>query len=183
MTFYAVDGAAFGGFLSTFLSQIRNYFPIDVSFAIDASGDVIDPITGQATGGWSGGTPTGVQGSDVGVYAAPVGALVRWNTGQIRSGRRVRGRTFLVPFAGGQFQQDGTLSPSALAALQTAANALVTSAAPGMLVFQRPRKATNAWTDVHGKVHPAKAARVGEALAVTTATVPDKAVVLRSRRD
>ena len=182
-TLYGTESTAAPASSSNCLTDISNQVPMDVSWNIPSSGDTIDPITGLITGGWSGGTPTPGTGGGTGVYAAPVGCMIKWSTGQVRSGRRVKGRTFLVPLVGTAFDTAGNVEPGAIGTIADGAAALVTALAPNFFVWQRPRKASNAWTDVHGLLHPAKVARVGESIAITSSSVPTKAVVLRSRRD
>lgn len=182
-TFYVTDGTAAVGPLSTFFGAIRTAIPTDVSINIPALGDKIDPITGLVTGSWAGGTPTPTTGGGVGAYSAPAGAMIKWLTGGIARGHRVKGRTFLVPLLGGMFAADGTLGPDTVIMLQNAATALVSSLATNQFIWSRPALATPQWTDVHGKVHLARAAHVGSVYVVTAGQAVDKSVVLRSRRD
>jgi hypothetical protein len=109
-------------------------------------------------------------GSGSGAYSAASGACVNWYTAGVRKGRRIRGRSFLVPFAGASLATNGTLDDTKLNALRTATNTLVTSTAqPGDLgVWARP--STKGATDGAWNV-------------VTSFTIPDKAAILRSRRD
>lgn len=108
-------------------------------------------------------TPTGT-----GAYSTPTGVVVNWLTGQFNSlGHRVIGRTFLVPMNGGCFQNDGSVLDSALTTITTAALALGVGT-PNLGVWTRP--STPSATD-------------GVARPVTGVRVPDKAAVLKSRRD
>jgi len=94
---------------------------------------------------------------------------VNWRTNQIRNGRRVRGRSFLVPLAGSAFEGNGTLSASTLTSLKSAADTLRTAAGTTQLgVYARPTT---------------KDATDGLWAQVTANTVPDMGAVLRSRRD
>ena len=182
-TFYVTDGPTAVGPISSFFTSIRNYLPVDVHIDVPASGDVLDPITGLISGVWGGGTPTPSVGNDNAGYNAAGGAMVKWSTAGIVRGHRVRGRTFLVPLGGDLYQADGTLDNGVLAGILQFAGSLVTALSPNMFVWSRPKKATPQWTDVRGRVHPAKLASVGEVFPIIAASVPDKSVVLRSRRD
>lgn len=182
-TFYVTDGAASLTAIRSFFVACAGNLPADVRIAVPSSGDILDPISGLITGGWTGTGSAPVPGTASGGYSAASGVLVRWETGQIRRGRRVRGRTFLVPTAANTQEDDGTLLAAAQSAIQAGASALVTSLATNLFVLQRHFPGSPSWTDVRGKVHSAKAVRSGEAIAVTTAVVPDKLVILRSRRD
>ena len=115
-----------------------------------------------------------VAGNYGGTLSAAAGAVVNWNTSTIQFGRRVRGRTFLVPMGGGLFAADGTLETTSRNTLQDAAAGLAL-AAPVMVVWSRPREAAVG--------PPAEPARLGTVNLVTGVTVPDLAAVLRSRRD
>jgi hypothetical protein len=109
-------------------------------------------------------------GSGTGAYSAASGACVNWYTAGVRKGRRIRGRSFLVPFAGASLATNGTLDDTKLNTLRTATNTLVTSqTTPGDLgVWARPTT---------------KGATDGVWNVVNSFTIPDKAAILRSRRD
>lgn len=182
-TFYATDGALAVGPISTFFSTLSTAFPGAVNISTAASGDTIDPITGLISGSWSGGTPTPSVGTGASGFSAPAGASVRWLTAGIVAGHRVKGRTFLVPLTAAGYQDNGTLTTTLVAEIQSAANALVAALPTDLFVWSRPAAATPSWTDVRGVSHPARAARVGSVYPITAAQAVDKAVVLRSRRD
>jgi hypothetical protein len=168
-TFYEQTAITLPAKLRTFYEAVKAYLPSNVTLSYASSGDLIDETTGGLTGDWSvTPTPANTVGTLGQVYAAPVGVVVNWRTSGIVNGHRVRGRTFLVPV-----QQDtatGVPNPTAIAAIQAAATALV-AAAPNMCIWARPVLAP--------LPHP----RAGSAHAVTAAAVPGKYVVLRSRRD
>jgi hypothetical protein len=168
-TFYEETTTTLPAKLRTFFEACKPYFPNDVTLSYAAAGDLIDETNGHITGDWTiTPTPANTTGTLGQVYAAPVGMLVNWRTSGIVNGHRVRGRTFLVPV-----QQDtatGAPNATAVAAIQTAALALV-AAAPNMVVWSRPIAT--------GLPH----ARAGSKHLVTSASVPGKYVILRSRRD
>lgn len=110
-------------------------------------------------------------------YAAAAGAVINWRTASVHRGRRVRGRTFLVPLAGTEFESNGTLGGNAITKLTAAANALLlVGTAPRFGVWARPQIVENAdgsRTKINnGQWYPA-----------TSFNVPDMSAVLRSRRD
>lgn len=108
-----------------------------------------------------------VVGSGTGAYSGPSGAVVNWNTNTVNRGRRVRGRTFIVPLVNTAYDSSGTLSGPALTALNNFANLLVGEGAANQFgVWSRPVGGTG------GVFGPA-----------TSHSVPDMAAVLRSRRD
>lgn len=161
-TFYCRD--AVGVFLTdlrTFFDTLKGAFPTDITFVFPGEGNVISDATGQNTATWIAATPAPVSGTGTGSYAKPVGAVVNWSTALFVNGRQVRGKTFLVPCNGNLFNSDGTVENEARGNIRTAANALADSAAE--MAIYSVRGATNA--------------------AVTSASVPNLAAVLRSRRD
>lgn len=122
--------------LSAF-SELDVVCPQGVTFTVPSTGDVIDQVTGQITGSWSeagGGTFT--CNSLLATAAAGVGACVTWETNLVVNGRRVRGRTFVVPCGTQTYEGDGTLSAGTLTALGAFADGLL-GAGP-LAVFRRP---------------------------------------------
>jgi hypothetical protein len=151
--------------MATFFNAIKAYLPasVAISFSTTAQifntpdGELIDEVVASPQ-------PTAVAGSSTSAYSGATGMVVNWITGQFNGGRRVRGRTFLVP-ATDCFYTDGTLQSNAITTVQNAANALV-SGTPSMVVRSKITGSTSIITPV-----------------VQGATVPDRAAVLRSRRD
>lgn len=104
-------------------------------------------------------------------YSAASGAVVTWRTPGVRNGRRVRGRTFLVPLSSASYAPDGTLDTTALAALNTAAAALVSpfgAGSPDLGVYARPT---------------GPGATDGIWYAAGSYSINDKVAILTSRRD
>lgn len=102
-----------------------------------------------------------------GGYSAATGGVVNWRTNDYRNGRRIRGRTFVVPLNGNAYEEDGTLSSSARGNLQDFAAAIIGGGdAPEFGVWSRPINGSG-----------------GVFATVVSAQVPDMAAVLRSRRD
>jgi hypothetical protein len=117
--------------------------------------------------------PANVPGLAAGGWAGGAGCVVRWETGEVMNGRRIRGRTFLVPLASLAFDTDGTLVTATRTAITAAGTALISAmAADGgqLLVWSRPAP-------------EADPPRLGSLQAVTNAFVPDRSAILRERRD
>lgn len=153
----------------TFFDGVKGFLPAAVQVQIEADAEVIEDTTGSLVNSFSTGTNAPVQGTGTGFYSAPTGAVVNWRTSGIRNGRRLRGKTFLVPLATGAFSATGTLSAGTRTALSTAAATLADSTStPDLFVYGRPTAA---------------GAADGVAFAVTSFSVPEIAAVLRSRRD
>lgn len=171
---------AAGGAVNTFFTAIKSALPLPVTVTIDPAVALIEDTTGDQVDEMTLTTPPpGVSGVLGERFAGPAGACITWNTATFLQGRKVRGRTYLVPLTMSAFENNGTLDNTYRTTLSTAATALVTG--PGALViFARPHDAQTAAESPTGK---ARAARVGAAALVTSASLKDKAAVLTSRRD
>jgi hypothetical protein len=145
---------------------LAGLLPNNVTITVPTSGERIDDTTGELTGVWTstgGGT---VVGSGTSYSAAGVGACVGWQTGGIVNGRRLKGRTFLVPLGVQQYDSDGTLQTGTLATLTTYATAMLASGP--LAVWHRPTSS---------------AAADGTSYGVQTFKIRDKVAYLSSRRD
>lgn len=161
-TFYADDaGMDIRPYLDSLFTAIGIKTPGAISFYIPNSGITIDSGTGHPNGSWTAGSAITRAATGSGAYAAPVGGLIRWETPVFIAGRRLVGKTFLVPFLSGCFESDGTLLNTVKTDLQAAAALFVTGATSFRIYSRRNAAVAN----------------------VTTSSVPDKAMVLRSRRD
>lgn len=153
--------------IADFFTAIRTEIPTDVQLAIDPEIPIIDDFSGDAVAFLAPlSVPAIEQPTGTGSYPGPVGASVQWLTDSVKNGRRVRGRTYLVPLSNRAFDNEGTLDEGARTTLQVAANVLVLSTDLGLCVWSRPVNG------VGGSSH-----------LVTGAIVADKSAVLRSRRD
>jgi len=128
--------------------------------------DTIEATNGQLTSNTPITAPVQITGSDTGPYAAVAGACVTWRTGDFVGGKRVRGRTFLVPMGALGFQNNGTLDDPTVSGISTAASTLV-AATPEFVIWRRPSSS---------------AAADGSTHLVAAATISDKAAYLTSRR-
>lgn len=151
-----------------FFEALRSRIPADVEVLVEPEVAVIDELTGMtqefivATDAANPVLFTGAGG-----YSAPSGAVVTWNTAGVANGRRVRGRTFVVPLANTAYEDDGTLTFPALNDLRDAGAAMVgTGFDSGFGIWSRPRSGGG-----------------GGFYEVNSYRVADKAAVLRSRRD
>lgn len=182
-TFYTVDPLIFLPAIRALYQAFVNNLPADVNVSFDSTGDVIESTSGLITGSWTAPAVAAIQGMSSGTYSAPTGFQIAWATSAITSGRRIRGRTFFVPAGGAIFTNGGQVAAATRATMDAAILTFLASVTTNMVIYQRERKATNAWTDVRGKVHPAVALRIGGAGVVNAGHVAPAAVVLTSRRD
>lgn len=106
-----------------------------------------------------------VTGSGAFNYSRAAGGRIDWSTGAIVGGRRLTGRTYIVPMIAAAFSDNGLLTPAALDQMQTAGDALIAaSIAAGIpLKIWSKKNATS--------------------VVVSTCSVPPAGAILRSRRD
>lgn len=159
-------------FFFALVAQLPNGATVQVQQAVplydEQTGLLVDEISAASAPALVTGTsPANTQ------YAGGAGAFVGWKTSSIWQGRRVQGRSFLVPLAG-VADTNGSLTAAAVLAIQTAANGLI---APGTPAF-------GVWAKRFDRTNPAKPVQVdGSFFLATSASVPDKTGILRSRRD
>lgn len=142
----------------------------DVRLIEDTTGDLVNIFT--ATGI----TPVPGTASDP-HYSGASGACVDWLTGVLHGKHMMVGRTFFVPTSWVVFDTNGTLTGQAVTDIALAAEAHRTASGPVFGVWGRPRKEK---PKPGGGVIPALTGLFAPAI---SSRVPDKAVVLRSRRD
>jgi hypothetical protein len=164
-TMYFLDVATAVASVHTFWSELLSRFPTDVHLQVENVGDIIEDSTGEMTGAWSADAVGSLTGTGDGNYAAPAGCVVNWLTDTVTAGRRLRGKTFLVPLAGGTYDGDGSIGAASLSAIQAAADALVVGQSTSFVVWHR-----GSGTD-------------GSNGLVTSAKVNDFTAVLTTRRD
>lgn len=149
------------------LINLQDVLPTDVTLSIASEAAIIDSDTGEAIDFLPLDVDDTFSGQGTGGYSGASGAVVNWRTGDVRFGRRIRGRTFLVPLAGSCYDGDGSLTTTALTDIRDFAAAMVGGDLDSELgVWSRPRNGSG-----------------GVFATVTGYSVPDLAAVLRSRRD
>lgn len=164
------DGDSAKARVNDYAFTIKGLIPPSVTLQVDSEAELIEDTNGKLVDVYGGSAPptNGGSGSGTQGYSAPAGAVISWSTAGIRNGRRIRGRTFVVPLAGDAYENNGTLAPSALMVLGLAADTLRNpSGTPDLGVYARPT---------------APGANDGEWSVVTGHRIPDMAAVLRSRR-
>jgi len=160
-----------------FFQQCTSMLPDNVTINVQTDCRLIEDTTGDLINIFTVSGISAVHGTGgPGGYAGASGGCVDWLTGAIHGKHLMVGRTFVVPITSGFYENNGTLSTGAVTTLATAAEAMRTQAGPLFGVWGRPRKAKT----VDGVTVPALVGAWHPAIA---SRVPDKAVVLRSRRD
>jgi hypothetical protein len=179
-TFYAAGGTPPNlAPLRNALANMTTLIPSGITLTIQNQGDFIDDATGALTGSWSQTAQAAIACTGAGVWSAPSGACVNWQTNGIHNGRRLRGRTFFVPLVAACYAAGGGLTSGTITGLQGVVAGLLASGAPKYVIWGRPTKPKNPdGTPLEGGI-----ASGGMSSEITAGTVPTKAMILTSRRD
>lgn len=146
-----------------FFQDLNGQLPDDVTITFDS--EVLDlSEAGVLTAVWPVTPPSGVTGGSTAVYSRAQGARVDWATDEIVSGRRLTGRTYVVPIRSTSFDTTGLLTSSDASGILDQANAFIAATAAN-----RPLRV---WSRTHGV-----------SAVVQAASVPRQGAILRGRRD
>jgi hypothetical protein len=157
------------GKTETFLTAWKPYRPPATFTQVNAQISEIDENSGEIRAFWSAVTAAPAAGTSVGgSHSAVAGACINWSTANALNGRRVRGRTFMVPLGASGLDVNGTIDNTALTAMRAAANTLQTDGALVRLVV---------WH------RPSVLGIDGGAYDVISSSISDKTAILTSRRD
>lgn len=157
--------------LHNFWDALEFYLPQSVRINLPSVLEEIDTGTGELIQELPFEPGTVIAGGGGQTFASVAGACITWNTVGIVNGRRLRGRTFIVPMSANHYQDDGSLVDASRTAIQAAANTYAdASAGLGIdgAVWHRPT--TPGGSD-------------GAAAGITSAVVRDRVAVLKSRRN
>lgn len=150
--------------LQAFWNAIKAAQDGNASWFIANVGKEVDDSTGNLLGTWlDASSKVGTGAGSSGLVPDASQGLIRWRSEDIINNRFVRGRTF-VPGLSLNAVTTGNLGASTIGTLQTAANALISSAA-GLVIWHRPIAGSG------GSAHTA-----------TTASIWNELAVLRRRR-
>ena len=164
------DAVAAADKVATFITAVKVQLPPIVNLTIQPDVEVIAPTTGKLLNVNNAGARAAVSGTaPAQAFAGTTGAVITWRTAGVRNGRRVRGRTFLVPTVSSTFDTDGTMGVTKQTEILNAATALFAPFNGGIQLGVWARPTAPGAED--GDWHP-----------ITSASVPDMAAVLRSRR-
>lgn len=166
--------------IQEFFEAVGTFIPLEVTMSFDPEVIYFDDVSGDLLQYGNLATPLTIElGSAAvrgGAYAAATGASIEWRTAGVRNNRRVSGRTFLVPLLTKSYEDNGTLSPGALAAIRDAADAYVNDGLSEPVVWARPVPER----EEDDEVIPG---RPGASFPITSAVLRDKVSTLRTRRD
>lgn len=158
------EGATIANLVQQFFIAIRTNLPNDVTISFDSEVTVHND-QGELTATYPVTPPASTVGGQTGGWAGAAGARIDWLTGIIVAGRRLRGRTYIVPLASTVYDNDGTLTTAFVNTLTAAANGLADAlelAGLPLVVVSRTHQTQSV---------------------VTGQIVNDKTAILRSRRD
>lgn len=168
--------------VDAFAEAIKGMIPYQTTLTVEGDVEDVVPETGEMLTVFSA-TPAAAHNATVSLgptFAGPVGAVINWKTGGVRAGRRVRGRTFLVPLLSQTFDINGTMTSGALTTVNAAAAPLYAGTTDDIRlgVWARPTAIKDVDGNPTGDYNPD-----GIWHPATAHSVPDMAAVLRSRRD
>jgi len=152
----------------TFFGAHNTWIPAGVTIEYPAVMEKFNTGTGALEGEFPITALTNTVGTGTGNWSSATGLCINWGTSLVVNGRRLRGRTFMVPLANLSFDTTGTLSTTTLNGSLAAANALIAATTSlALAVWHKPDPGTTN----------------GLAAQVASASIKDKTAVLRSRRD
>jgi hypothetical protein len=163
---------AAGAAVRSFFFAIQSDLPNGTTITVQPVVDNLDTVTGAllSTATMSSSPAAVVSSASATGYAGGSGYCLTWLTASVFNGRRVKGRTFLVP-AAGVFGTDGTLTSTIPTAAKAAGDALIAAVGCDLAVWNR------SWDDATPP-NPTG----GVVVAATGCIVRDAASQLRSRR-
>lgn len=172
----AADATVCTNKVRAFFFALANYLPTGLTVQVQQQVALHDEQTGLLVGEIAATSQPAVvtgAGSTTNGFAGGAGAFIGWKTQSIWQGRRVQGRTFLVPLTL-VAESNGTLTAAAIAAITSAGNGMIAGSTPAFGV----------WARKYDKTSGNKPVQIdGSFFLATSVSVPDKSGILRSRRD
>lgn len=173
----SVDANSAGAAFRAFLDALKAFWVVGWNYTITPTVQQYDVSTGKLVSEVGMTTPptavngTVTAGTGAAAYAGGTGLVLNWVTGVIVNGRKVRGRTFIVPVVQGLFSTDGTISSATITTCQAAGATFIGALSTHMQVWSRQFDNAKPPNQIGGQVHD-----------VQTILVPDRAAQLRTRR-
>jgi hypothetical protein len=165
-----VEAAEVAERVRVFFNAIKGRFPAAMTWSIQSDVDQVGETDGKIFGIESIPPIAPIAGAAVAApHSGTSGVVITWLTQGVRNGRRVRGRTFLVPTSNSVYENNGTLNSTIQGEFAAAAGTL--------------RAPVNGLQLTCWSRNTAPGVEDGESHLVTGSNVPDMAAILRSRRD
>lgn len=124
--------------LNAFWTSMMAKMPDDFVITVPPDGAQIEDTTGALIGSWSGGTGGTHTGSTTGSYTGGAGASIKWSTTTFIAGRRIAGRTFLVPLDGAVYDTTGKINPTQRSTMLNYASTFLSLCLGHLYVWHRP---------------------------------------------
>ena|SRR5215207_7816440 len=164
---------AAGAALRTFLgAAVIAYMPNGSSLQISPMVDNVDSVSGELLGTAAMSAVPAILNSGLAAtaHAAGSGFVITWGAAGVFNGRRIKGRTFVVP-AVGVYDTNGTITSAVITNVESAGATLMAAAGADLAVWNRQYDESTHTIPIAGIVTSA-----------TSCTVKDMASQLRSRR-
>nr|CRY96794.1 hypothetical protein [uncultured prokaryote] len=166
--FHSIGSSAGAAGIATAVKQLftstQALFSADITFSFDAEVRELSN-SGTLIAAYPVAPPADISGSSNSSYANGTGLMVRHNTGQVVAGRRLLGRTFMVPVVTSCFSTSGDVTSATQTTVNGAFSALRTTVSGSGSNFA-------VWSKTH--------AAVGDVLGSETQSRPS---TLRTRND
>lgn len=176
--FYVRSTAASISPIPTFLDAIKQFFPVPLEWTVSPFWKLIDETNGKATGAGGGGPEPKIAATGGTAYAPQSGVQIKWDSGEFVNGRRVKGRTYLVPTVNTRWMAGGVADPVMTNTINAAADVMRQAYTGNLVVWARPL------FELDADGHPTEVLkRPGSIHTVLTTTCPTKSVTLNARRD
>lgn len=163
---------AAGAAVRAFFFAVKQYMDTTWTISVQPNIQGFDMASGTLTSETSmTTTPAVVSGAGPATtWAGGSGYVISWRTGGIFNGRRLQGRTFMVP-ALAVFETNGTLTSTVIADATAAGNALIAASGAQFAIWGKQYSTVDPKLQIGGALFP-----------VESCTVKDMAAQLRSRR-
>lgn len=176
--FYTSTAVDISGVISPLFDAIKAFFPGPLVWKFPGLYRELDETNGQLTNVVQGADAGSVAATGTNAYIPQAGAQIRWNTSGFPHGRRVVGRTYLVPLHSSYYGINGLITSTTANTINAAADALRSRAGGELSVWHRPILEKNPDPTL-----PDIVKRPGSRWPVTGTVCPTKSATLNSRRD
>lgn len=163
--------------IAIFWDSIKQYFPAGLKWTVDPTIVQLDEATGKMTGVTTQPQPADVAATGSTSYVPQAGAQIKWYTQGFSNGRKVVGRTYLVPLITPSWSTNGLIPQATCNAINAAADALRTGSAATLVVWHRP-----VYKDAAVPGDPPVLVRPGASFGITSQACPTRSVSLRTRQ-